>query len=76
MPCTITSFTDAQITAVNDQHAFLQIPPDSDLRVGAVVRLGLVGPLPYSDGEVTFRFPLGVARGIAGIVGVSTGSPR
>jgi Ca-activated chloride channel family protein len=38
------------------------------LRVGnlppgerASVRLTLVGPLPYSDGEVTFRFPLVVA---------------
>jgi Ca-activated chloride channel family protein len=27
----------------------------------AVVRLTLVGPLPYADGEVTFRFPLVVA---------------
>jgi Ca-activated chloride channel family protein len=27
----------------------------------ATVRLALVGPLPYSDGEVTFRFPLVVA---------------
>src|SRR5262249_35178744 len=27
----------------------------------AIVRLGLVGPLPYSDGETTFRFPLVVA---------------
>jgi Ca-activated chloride channel family protein len=27
----------------------------------AVVRLGLVGPLPYADGQVTFRFPLVVA---------------
>src|SRR5204862_5505417 len=38
------------------------------LRVGnllpgeqATVRLNLVGPLPYSDGEATFRFPLVVA---------------
>ncbi|HEV3165059.1 MAG TPA: VIT domain-containing protein [Isosphaeraceae bacterium] len=38
------------------------------LRVGnlmpgeeATVRLALTGPLPYSDGEVTFRFPLVVA---------------
>jgi Ca-activated chloride channel family protein len=27
----------------------------------AVVRLSLVGPMPYSNGEVTFRFPLVVA---------------
>src|SRR5205807_6224169 len=27
----------------------------------AVVRLSLAGPLPYSDGEATFRFPLVVA---------------
>jgi D-serine deaminase-like pyridoxal phosphate-dependent protein len=40
---------DAQITAVNDQHAFLQIPPDSDLRVGAVVRLGLSHPCTAFD---------------------------
>jgi Ca-activated chloride channel family protein len=39
------------------------------LRVGnlppgerAVVRLTLVGPLPYSDGEVTYHFPLVVAQ--------------
>lgn len=39
-----------------------------NLRVGnlppgekAVVRLSLAGPLPYSDGEATFRFPLVVA---------------
>ena len=27
----------------------------------AVIRLGLVGPVPYGDGEATFRFPLVVA---------------
>jgi D-serine deaminase-like pyridoxal phosphate-dependent protein len=41
--------TNAQITAVNDQHAFLAIPPDSDLRVGDVVRLGLSHPCTAFD---------------------------
>jgi Ca-activated chloride channel family protein len=43
----------------------------------AVVKLTLVGPLPYSDGEVTFRFPLVVApRYIPGkpLPGEPTGS--
>ncbi|MDV3129707.1 amino acid deaminase [Mycobacterium sp. 21AC1] len=40
---------DAQITAVNDQHAFMTIPPDSDLRVGDVVRLGLSHPCTAFD---------------------------
>ena len=54
------------------------------LRVGnimpgeeATVRLTLAGPLPYSDGEVTFRFPLVVApRYIPGmpLPGTSVGS--
>jgi D-serine deaminase-like pyridoxal phosphate-dependent protein len=39
----------AQITAVNDQHAFLTIPADSDLRVGDVVRLGLSHPCTAFD---------------------------
>jgi D-serine deaminase-like pyridoxal phosphate-dependent protein len=39
----------AEITAVNDQHAFLRIPPDSDLRVGNVVRLGLSHPCTAFD---------------------------
>ena len=38
-----------EITAVNDQHAFLRIPPDSDLRVGDVVRLGLSHPCTAFD---------------------------
>jgi Ca-activated chloride channel family protein len=33
------------------------LPPGEN----AVVRLSLTGPLPYSDGEATFRFPLVVA---------------
>lgn len=40
---------DATITAVNDQHAFLQLRPDSDLRVGQVVRLGLSHPCTAFD---------------------------
>ncbi|MGV9799513.1 amino acid deaminase [Mycobacterium sp. NPDC003449] len=39
----------ARITAVNDQHAFLSIPPDTDLRVGQVVRLGLSHPCTAFD---------------------------
>jgi D-serine deaminase-like pyridoxal phosphate-dependent protein len=41
--------TNAQITAVNDQHAFLRIEPDSDLKVGDVVRLGLSHPCTAFD---------------------------
>jgi D-serine deaminase-like pyridoxal phosphate-dependent protein len=41
--------TGAQITEVNDQHAFLRIPPDSDLGVGQVVRLGLSHPCTAFD---------------------------
>ena len=44
-----TPLVGAQITAVNDQHAFLTIPPDSDLRVGNVVRLGLSHPCTAFD---------------------------
>jgi D-serine deaminase-like pyridoxal phosphate-dependent protein len=40
---------NAQITAVNDQHAFLAIEPDSDLKVGDVVRLGLSHPCTAFD---------------------------
>lgn len=40
---------DAEIMAVNDQHAFLTIPPDSDIRVGDVVRLGLSHPCTAFD---------------------------
>ncbi|MGV0814841.1 amino acid deaminase [Mycolicibacterium boenickei] len=40
---------DAQIVAVNDQHAFLTIPSDSDIRVGDVVRLGLSHPCTAFD---------------------------
>ncbi|WP_454790571.1 amino acid deaminase [Mycolicibacterium lutetiense] len=40
---------DAEIVAVNDQHAFLTIPPASDIRVGDVVRLGLSHPCTAFD---------------------------
>jgi D-serine deaminase-like pyridoxal phosphate-dependent protein len=41
--------TDARITAVNDQHAFLALPPGTDLKVGDVVRLGLSHPCTAFD---------------------------
>lgn len=41
--------TNAEIVAVNDQHAFLTIPTDSDIRVGDVVRLGLSHPCTAFD---------------------------
>lgn len=41
--------TDAEIVAVNDQHAFLTVPSDSDIRVGDVVRLGLSHPCTAFD---------------------------
>jgi D-serine deaminase-like pyridoxal phosphate-dependent protein len=37
------------VTAVNDQHAFLRIDPDTDLPVGSVVRLGLSHPCTALD---------------------------
>jgi D-serine deaminase-like pyridoxal phosphate-dependent protein len=40
---------DAEVTEVNDQHAFLRIPPNCDLRVGDVVRLGLSHPCTAFD---------------------------
>lgn len=39
----------AEVTAVNDQHAFLTLPPDSDIQVGNVVRLGLSHPCTAFD---------------------------
>jgi D-serine deaminase-like pyridoxal phosphate-dependent protein len=44
--------TGARVTAVNDQHAFLELDPDgsgADLRVGQVVRLGLSHPCTAFD---------------------------
>jgi D-serine deaminase-like pyridoxal phosphate-dependent protein len=49
-----------EITAVNDQHAFLRVAPDTALDVGHVVRLGLSHPctafdkwreIPVTDGS-------------------------
>ncbi|HWG99312.1 MAG TPA: amino acid deaminase [Pilimelia sp.] len=39
----------ARVTALNDQHAFLALAPDSDLAVGEVVRLGLSHPCTALD---------------------------
>ena len=38
-----------EITAVNDQHAFLRLDPADPLRVGEVVRLGLSHPCTAFD---------------------------
>lgn len=38
-----------EITSVNDQHAFLRVAPDTQLRVGNVVRLGLSHPCTAFD---------------------------
>jgi D-serine deaminase-like pyridoxal phosphate-dependent protein len=38
-----------EISAVNDQHAFLRLAPDTPLRVGEVVRLGLSHPCTAFD---------------------------
>ncbi|AKS33956.1 amino acid deaminase [Mycolicibacterium goodii] len=43
------ALADAQITAVNDQHAFLTLSADSDVKVGDVVRLGLSHPCTAFD---------------------------
>ena len=40
---------DGEVTAVNDQHAFLRIDPDTPLRVGHVVRVGLSHPCTAFD---------------------------
>jgi D-serine deaminase-like pyridoxal phosphate-dependent protein len=39
----------ATVTAVNDQHLFLTLPPDSRVAVGDVVRLGLSHPCTVFD---------------------------
>ncbi|MDQ0382185.1 amino acid deaminase [Amycolatopsis thermophila] len=53
------------VTALNDQHAFLALPPDSPLRVGDWVGLGLSHPctvfdkwplLPVVDGDTVVGF--------------------
>ena len=46
---TVTPATGCTITAVNDQHAFLSVPPDVTLQVGDVVRLGLSHPCTVFD---------------------------
>ncbi len=39
----------ARLTALNDQHGFLEIPADSDLAVGDVLRLGISHPCTAFD---------------------------
>ncbi|WP_396936925.1 amino acid deaminase [Mycolicibacterium sp.] len=41
--------SEARVTAVNDQHAFLAIPPETELKIGDVVRLGLSHPCTAFD---------------------------
>lgn len=42
-------FLDGTVTAVNDQHAFLEIDVNDPLRIGDVVRLGLSHPCTALD---------------------------
>ncbi|MDQ1658407.1 MAG: hypothetical protein QOD41_3490, partial [Cryptosporangiaceae bacterium] len=39
----------AEVTALNDQHAFLRLPADTPLAIGDVVRLGLSHPCTALD---------------------------
>jgi D-serine deaminase-like pyridoxal phosphate-dependent protein len=39
----------AEVTALNDQHAFLRLPADAPLAIGDVVRLGLSHPCTALD---------------------------
>ncbi|MFC0673267.1 amino acid deaminase [Brachybacterium hainanense] len=39
----------ARVTAMNDQHTFLEVPADADLEIGDVVRLGLSHPCTAFD---------------------------
>ena len=39
----------ATVSALNDQHAFLRLPADTELRVGQVVRLGISHPCTTLD---------------------------
>ncbi|WP_442939626.1 amino acid deaminase [Nocardia sp. CY41] len=41
--------SDATVTALNDQHAFLRLPDDAELPLGSVVRLGLSHPCTAFD---------------------------
>ncbi|WP_111765060.1 alanine racemase [Nakamurella deserti] len=43
------SLTDAHVSALNDQHAYLRLPDDADVRVGQVVRLGISHPCTTFD---------------------------
>jgi D-serine deaminase-like pyridoxal phosphate-dependent protein len=38
-----------RVTAINDQHAYLDIPADSELRVGDVIRFGISHPCTTFD---------------------------
>lgn len=44
-----TALAGAEITALNDQHAYLRLPRDSDLAVGDVVRCGIAHPCTAFD---------------------------
>jgi D-serine deaminase-like pyridoxal phosphate-dependent protein len=41
--------TGGHISALNDQHAYLRLPVDADVRVGQVVRLGISHPCTTLD---------------------------
>ena len=45
----VVPLTDHEIVASNDQHAHVQLPEDSPLRVGDVVRLGISHPCTAFD---------------------------
>ena len=40
---------DAKVTALNDQHAYLRIPPDADVRVGDLIGCGISHPCTTFD---------------------------
>lgn len=43
------ALADARVTALDDQHAYVALPPDAPVRVGDVVRLGLSHPCTAFD---------------------------
>lgn len=43
------ALAEARVTALDDQHAYVALPPDAPLRVGDVVRLGLSHPCTAFD---------------------------
>lgn len=45
----IPQSVEGEVTALNDQHAFLRLPDDSSVAVGDVVRLGLSHPCTAFD---------------------------